>query len=164
MRPDMWTVTLRGVRGLRPAEQQTPWVAWACLPHPPPLILWTRPPRPGDPSSPLSKAPSSFGISSLLWLLVNRVFSFSNQHSSSLSGASTFWQGTGGVDVAEGLQGVCHLVDGAQGQARLLPHEPRGHTWPGSRFWEVRCDARVWYRLLTPQSARKLGKCFLTQT
>lgn len=32
----MWTVTLRGVRGLRPAEQQTPWVAWACLLHPPP--------------------------------------------------------------------------------------------------------------------------------
>lgn len=29
----MWRVALHGVRGLRPAEPLTPWVAWACLPH-----------------------------------------------------------------------------------------------------------------------------------
>lgn len=57
-------------------------------PSPHPLILWTRPRRPGDPSSPLNKAPSSFGISSLHWLLVNGEFSFSSQRSSFPLGSS----------------------------------------------------------------------------
>lgn len=99
----MSEVAPRGVRGLRPVEPLTPWVAWACLPHLTPSFYGQGLGRPGEPSSPLSEAPSSFGIFSLLWLLVNGVFSFSNQHSSSLSGPRpsgkepvvwTSWQGS----------------------------------------------------------------------
>jgi hypothetical protein len=96
--------TLDGVKGLSPDEHyHCGWPRLASLPHP--LILRTRPPRPQDLGSPLSKAPSNSGISSLLQLLVNRAFSFSSAHSSFLPGASTLWQGTDGVKFSERHRG-----------------------------------------------------------
>lgn len=133
----MWRVALHRVRGLRPAEPLTPWVAWVCLPHLTPSFygqglrgLETRA-RPSPKLLPALAFPASSGSS------LRATFHFPVGVPASLSGASTFWQQTGDVDVSARLQGVHHLVDGAQGQAWPLTHEPCGHTWLQPRCWEA---------------------------
>lgn len=88
----MWKVALHGVRGLRPAEPLTPWVAWACLPHFTLSFygqglggLETRA-RASPKLLPALAFPASSGSS------LTASFHFPVSVPASLSGASTFWQ------------------------------------------------------------------------
>lgn len=89
----MWKVALHGVRGLRPAEPLTPWVAWACFPHFTPSFygqglggLETRA-RASPKLLPALAFPASSSSS-----LTAASFHFPVSVPASLSGASTFWQ------------------------------------------------------------------------